>query len=98
MAASVFAARAGVLLGQLRPDEVTAYLGGLLIGVELENMLRLIPGAAGQTLHILADGAVAASYERACDVCAVPRAPTRANSAYDGFSKLLSREDVPTHG
>ncbi len=96
--ASVFAARAGVLLGQIRPDEVTAYLGGLLIGIELENMIRLLPGAGGRPIQILADGAVAASYERACDLCGVPRTPTLANSAFDGFSKLLSCKGVPING
>ena len=88
--ASVFAARAGVLLGQMRGDEVMAYLGGLLIGIEINAMQRLMPEIVGHPLHVLADGEVAVSYQRACELCGVSIAATMPNSAFDGFASLLS--------
>ncbi len=57
---ALFGVRAAVLLGRLAPDDAAAYASGLLIGADVGAQ-----DVAGETVHLLAGGALADLYAAA---------------------------------
>jgi 2-dehydro-3-deoxygalactonokinase len=57
---ALFGVRAAVLLGRRAPEEAAAYASGLLIGNDVGAQ-----DVGGQTVHLLADGTLAALYAAA---------------------------------
>jgi 2-dehydro-3-deoxygalactonokinase len=60
LAATLFSARAEVLLGRMAPAEITAYLSGLLIGAEVATLAH-----EGEPVTLVGDPALTGRYHKA---------------------------------
>jgi len=85
LAARLFTARARVVGGGgLKPEEVRAYLSGLLIGADVAATPGLLGVKSDTTVALVGDGKLCAQYKRALDHAGV------AAEVYDGETAVLA--------
>ncbi len=95
--ASVFYARAAVLLDKLKPADVRPYLSGLLIGREIRDAIDLLgPAMSGakhsgsaNALTLIGDSALCSLYQQAFDVLAYEAAYEERDTTAMSFRTLL---------
>ena len=103
--ASLFFARAGVLLEKLQPDEVRAYLSGLLIGREIGEAMAVLFDAVSDSalatrhadpkgaLTLVGDSALCALYQQALEVLGIESCYEERDTTVMSFQTLLFDTD-----
>jgi 2-dehydro-3-deoxygalactonokinase len=85
LAARLFSARARVVGGGgLKPDQVRAYLSGLLIGADVASTPRLLDVSPEAPVALVGDAKLCAQYKRALDWAGV------VNQVHSGETAVLA--------
>ena len=103
--ASLFFARAGVLLEKLQPDEVRAYLSGLLIGREIGDAMVVLSDTVSDSapaaqhadsngaLTLIGDSTLCALYQQALEVLGLESCYEERDTTVMSFQTLLFDTD-----
>ncbi|RUT28265.1 hypothetical protein EMQ25_16900 [Arsenicitalea aurantiaca] len=83
----LFSARSLVLFDRLKPDEITGYMSGVMIGSEIIEALAGQPEVA--SVAVLGETPLAASYRQALQAFGIA-APVVTGSAAAGFARLVA--------
>lgn len=81
----LFSARSLGLFGEVEPAALADYLSGLLIGAEAREALAAWPGAGGEGLTLVGQGALVDRYAKALDLAGCRTRRAKAEVAADGL-------------